>query len=101
MALAFEVACDPRVTCYRLRKFTGGEGWGSSIDAQEHREGSSPFFFDYKGRRIWFLYTRADSEPTYRVLPARPHEPQWRPASTGAGTQLSSATWTTLHSPLT
>lgn len=75
MALAFEAACDPRAVFHRLRKFTGGEGWGSSIDAQEHREGSSPFFFDYKGRRIWFLYTRADSEPTYRVLPARPHEP--------------------------
>jgi hypothetical protein len=75
MALAFEVACDPRVTCYRLRKFTGGEGWGSSIDTQEHGEGSSPFFFDYKGRRIWFCYARVDGEPTYRVLPARPHEP--------------------------
>lgn len=75
MALAFEVACDPRVTCYRLRKFTGGEGWGSSIDIQEYREGSSPFFFDYKGRGIWFRYARVDGEPTYRVLPARPHEP--------------------------
>lgn len=75
MALAFEIACDPRVTCYRLRKFTGGEGWGSSIDTQEHREGGSPFFFDYKRRRIWFHYTREDSEPTYRILPARPHEP--------------------------
>ena len=75
MALAFEVACDPRMVCYKLRKFTRGEGWGSSIDTQEHREGNSPFFFDYKGRRIWFRYTREDSEPTYRVLPARPHEP--------------------------
>ena len=75
MALAFEVACDPRVTCYRLRKFTGGEGWGSSIDIQEYREGGSPFFFDYKGRGIWFCYARVDGEPTYRVLPARPHEP--------------------------
>lgn len=75
MALAFEAACDPRMTCYRLRKFTEGKGWGSSIDAQEHREGDSPFFFDYKGRRIWFRYARVDGEPTYRVLPARPHEP--------------------------
>ena len=75
MALAFEVACDPRMTYYRLRKFTEGKGWGSSIDTQEHREGNSPFFFDYKGRRIWFHYTRADSEPTYRILPTRPHEP--------------------------
>lgn len=75
MALAFEVACDPRVTCYRLRKFTGGEGWGSSIDTQEYREGGSPFSFNYKGRRIWFHYTKADNEPTYRILPTRPHEP--------------------------
>ena len=75
MALAFEAACDPRAVFHRLRKFTGGEGWGSSIDAQEHREGGSPFFFDYKRRRIWFHYTREDSKPTYRILPARPHEP--------------------------
>lgn len=75
MALAFETACDPRMTCYRLQKFTRGEGWGSSIDTQEHREGDSPFFFDYKGRRIWFRYARVDGEPTYRILPARPHEP--------------------------
>ena len=35
MALVFEVVCGPRVACYRLRKFTVGEGWGNTINTQD------------------------------------------------------------------